>query len=128
MLSGVGDRDDAAHGGADQDEPPQPQLVDEARQVTGLIAVLVLPGGRPRALPVAADVWGDEVHAVLEVPRRRVEGLGTRGVAVDAHHGRGAGVAPVEVVDAQAVHRQELARRLHQSRHGSFLLSVVSLR
>src|SRR5712692_272507 len=50
-----------------------------------------------------AHVRGHDVEAVVEVPRERIEGLGARRVAVDAHHRRRAAIAPVEVVQVQTV-------------------------
>ena len=117
MLPGVGHRDDPAHRRSDQGESSQRQRVQECGQIADLILVLVGAGRGPRALAMAAHVGGDETEPVLEAPGRAVERLGARRVAVHAHDRRGAGRAPVEIVDAQAVELDGLARRSGRRHH-----------
>ena len=99
----VGHGDDAAHRGADQRESREAELVDDRGEIADLVTVLIRAGGRPGALSVTAHVHRDEVVAIVEAPRERVEGLRARRVAVDAHDRRRAGIAPVEIVHAQSV-------------------------
>ena len=117
MRAGVGHRDDPAHRRSDQGESSQRQRVHERSQIADLILVLVGAGRGPRALAMAAHVGGDETEPVLEVPGRRIERLGARRVAVHAHDRRGAGRAPVEIVDAQAVELDSLAGRSGRRHH-----------
>src|SRR5262245_64273409 len=66
---------------------------------------------------MASDIRDDEVEAVLEMSGWRVERLGTGGIPVDTDDRWSASIAPVEVVQAQAVDRQERTVRLRESRH-----------
>jgi hypothetical protein len=70
---------------------------------------------------MTSDIRDDKVEAVLEMSGWCVERLGTGGVPVDADHRRSASIAPVKVVQAQAVDRQECTVRLRESRHRSSL-------
>src|SRR5438093_2688473 len=121
MCPGVGHRDDATHRGPYQGEALQPELGDDPFQVTDLIAVLIGPGGGPGTLPMASDIRRNKVETVLEMSSHRVERLGTGGIPMDADHRRSASIAPVKVVQAQAVDRQECAVRLRVSCHRSSL-------
>src|SRR5205823_10769741 len=84
ILRGVDHRDDAAHRGADQYKAADAELIDERRQIAGLIGVLVGVVLRPGALAVAAHIHRNNVRAILDPPRQRVERLGARCVTVHA--------------------------------------------
>src|SRR5262245_46184291 len=70
---------------------------------------------------MASDIRDDEVEAILEMSRWRVECLSTGGVSVNTDYRRRASITPVKTVQAQTVDRQECAVRLRVSRHRSSL-------
>src|SRR5215510_11909385 len=72
---------------------------------------------------MTTHVRSKDVEMVLELPGQRIECLGTRREAVDADHRRCTDIAPIEVMQPQAVYRNELARRLRWSCHGKFPFS-----
>ena len=80
----IGHRDDAAHRGADQHEPVEFEPIDESGEIAGLIAILIGAFGRPGALAMAAHIHRNNVRAILDPPRQRVERLGARCVTVHA--------------------------------------------
>src|SRR5262245_8170221 len=74
---------------------------------------------------MATHVRGDDMETVLEVSGARVKRLGTRRVAMDAQHRRGTRVAPVEVVQAQAMCCEDLTLWLEEHGHGIPLLMLA---
>ena len=105
MLHRVRHRDDAAHRGAEQNEPAEAEPIDESREVAGLVAIGVGAVRRPRALAMAAHIQRDDMEAVAEPPREAVERVGAAGIAVHADQRRRRCVAPIEVVQSQPAHR-----------------------
>ena len=119
MLRGIDHRDDAAHRGADQHEPVDPEPIDQRGEIAGLIGILVGAVRRPGALAMAAHIHRDEVGAVLDPPGQRVERLGARCVAVHADDRQCAGPRPIR--DSAGEARSPPAyfvRRLQSRRHG----------
>jgi len=78
----------------------------------------VAAGGRPRAFAMAAHIDRDYAMPVLEMTRQRIERLRRRRIAMHADNDRHLGLAPFEVMDAQTVHLDEFAGRLHSFGHG----------
>ncbi len=69
-------------------ETLQVESVNEGREVARLVRILVSAVRRPLTLAMAAHIHRDDMEAVLEVARQRVERLRRRGVAVYTHHRR----------------------------------------
>src|SRR5437588_481007 len=61
VLRGIDHGDDAAHRGAAQDKPINPELIGERGEVAGLIGILICALGRPGALAMAAHIYRDDM-------------------------------------------------------------------
>ena len=113
VLPGPRQRVGATQRHAHEDEPLDPQGLEEGLQVAGVALGRVVHLGRPLALAVAALVQGQAVPLAPqgrahEIPRVRVEAA-----AVEEHHGREARRSPVEIVKAHLPEQEVVLTRQH---------------
>src|SRR5262245_45653374 len=87
---------------ADQNEPVEPEVVDEGAEVLDVALGTVIHRGRPLAVAVAALVERDTVALRLESSADEVPRVHVEPAAVQEQHGRPASRAPVQVVEAHA--------------------------
>src|SRR5262249_21196086 len=95
---------------------PEPKGLNELVEVLAEVAQAVA-GGRLVGCSVAAEGWGDDMIAVLEVLGDAAPRLPEAGPAVDEEHVRVAGVAPPPVVHPDTLDFGELALGGLRGRH-----------
>jgi hypothetical protein len=102
-VRAVLDGDATAHGMADQAEALEPQRVGEGGQVVGHGGDAIVRVMRRLAVAVAALIEGQNPEGRREPLGGVVPHACVPGDAVEENDGRGAGRAPVRVVEAEAV-------------------------
>ena len=85
----------------------EPQLRDEPLEILDVVLDEVRALGTPARVAVAAHVEREHVVVAREVGRDVVEGVRVPRDAVQQDHRRLRGVAPFQIVKAQAVDRRE---------------------
>jgi hypothetical protein len=108
--AGVAQRDIAAERMADDRHRGEPELMDELREIVDVADHIVGAGARPCAVAVAAQIRRDHVPASTQALRHPIPVAAMVAPAVQQDERRRGAVAPVDVVEAQAL-REEDPRR-----------------
>src|SRR5215470_10486358 len=116
IETGVTQGDLAAERVGDDRHRRQALLMDELRQIVDVAGEGVAAVGGPRAVAVPAQVGRQDVPVVPECRGRPVPGAAVITAAVQHDERRLRGIAPVDVVQAQALREERVGRG---SRHGA---------